>query len=493
MATKRLLTHIPALPFAVLAGGLAFATATTAVAANTISKIDVGATNGAATTRLRVMGTAAPDFTTYRLHNPERVIIEVSGAAVKGVPGEIAVNTAAVKSIAVKGPGGFGIATVTVYPAGAVQYYCTTEGSTLVVDITAMGGSDLPGSGPQTAPETVIAAAPSPTPAPEPAAEPAPAPAPESAPAVAAAPESGDGKELIDDDAEPIAVAVAPPAPPPAAPVPPAPAPSLVAAPEKPFAAQPSLDTVTPPPAGPTVQTASAAKPVLLAQAEEEIEEEFEDEAAPPAADKAAPALDKPAAEAAPPPAATKPPNDEDEEVEYIDEDDEAAFFSPGSQPETAQEKAASPSAPAAAPAFTKPKYDEGQTAVTFSAGSTRRMTFIGFKQYPQISRVYVNIDGIVDAQVFDAGPDKVVMELSSTQVPKMNNRRFLDTRFFASAVTMITPRVEGEKTRIEIKLRETVPYDWKQESGVVYIDFVRPQFQVYKAKVEKVELEEIE
>jgi len=54
-----------------------------------------------------------------------------------------------------------------------------------------------------------------------------------------------------------------------------------------------------------------------------------------------------------------------------------------------------------------------------------------------------------------------------------------LDTHFFNTAVTMITPREvvgPGRNVRVEIQLKDRVPYTTGQESNVVFIRFQLPK-----------------
>ena len=56
---------------------------------------------------------------------------------------------------------------------------------------------------------------------------------------------------------------------------------------------------------------------------------------------------------------------------------------------------------------------------------------------------------------------------------------RFLDTHFFATAVLLITPReIEGvnRNVRVEIQLKNRVPYKVAQEDNMVHVDFEKPR-----------------
>jgi hypothetical protein len=106
-------------------------------------------------------------------------------------------------------------------------------------------------------------------------------------------------------------------------------------------------------------------------------------------------------------------------------------------------------------------------------------MTWLGFQQTAEASRVFIKTNEPVRYRVVEEGDDLVVLELENTRIPLRNNRRFLDTHFFNTAVTMITPReIEGvsRNVRVEIQLRHKVPYSATQEDNVVYLRFERPR-----------------
>ncbi|MEW5854092.1 MAG: AMIN domain-containing protein, partial [Myxococcota bacterium] len=112
--------------------------------------------------------------------------------------------------------------------------------------------------------------------------------------------------------------------------------------------------------------------------------------------------------------------------------------------------------------------------------GGPRVLTFVGFKNVGEQSRVLVRTNDKVSYNVRKVGQNKVVLELENTRILLRNNQRVLDTSFFPrTAVKMVTPEeIEGasKTTRILIELSEEVPYEAKQEGNTVYIAFQRPQ-----------------
>jgi len=109
------------------------------------------------------------------------------------------------------------------------------------------------------------------------------------------------------------------------------------------------------------------------------------------------------------------------------------------------------------------------------SPGKRATMTFVGFERAAASSRVYVRTTGPVRYSVQEDGDKKVVLELENTRIALRNNRRPLDTSFFDSAVAMVSPNPDGHRAvRVEIKLRETVPFQAKQEGNEVSVEFSR-------------------
>ncbi|WP_169822070.1 MULTISPECIES: AMIN domain-containing protein [Corallococcus] len=110
-------------------------------------------------------------------------------------------------------------------------------------------------------------------------------------------------------------------------------------------------------------------------------------------------------------------------------------------------------------------------------AVSSRRktMTQIGFQQQSDSSRVFVRTNEPVRYTVGTSG-NQVVLELENTRVVESNNTLPLDTHFFPSAVS----RVEafsgaGQTVRVVIQLKQGVRYETRQEGGLITLDFPRP------------------
>ncbi|MEN9797525.1 MAG: hypothetical protein RL653_1221 [Pseudomonadota bacterium] len=123
---------------------------------------------------------------------------------------------------------------------------------------------------------------------------------------------------------------------------------------------------------------------------------------------------------------------------------------------------------------------DEAERAAKISepvpSGGRRVLEFIGFSQQTATSRVYVRTNGPVRHAVGEAGLGKVVLTLEDTSIGMANNLRTLDTSFFESAVTRVQAvQGAGRTVRVEITLRRPVPYSASQEGNELRVEFERP------------------
>ncbi|OJH40014.1 AMIN domain-containing protein [Cystobacter ferrugineus] len=115
----------------------------------------------------------------------------------------------------------------------------------------------------------------------------------------------------------------------------------------------------------------------------------------------------------------------------------------------------------------------EGAPAV-----SSRRktMTLVGFKQEPGASRVFVRTNEPVRYSVTPAGDRLVVLELENTLIAEENNTRAMDTSFFNTAVASVDANPGPSRTvRVSIRLKQQVPYETRQEGNELSIEFQRP------------------
>jgi len=109
-------------------------------------------------------------------------------------------------------------------------------------------------------------------------------------------------------------------------------------------------------------------------------------------------------------------------------------------------------------------------------AGGRSLMTFVGFIPQPSGSRVFVRTSGPVRYSVTQGGDKTVVLELENARINVHNNTRPLDTSQFDSPVERIEPhQAAGQTVRVQIRLRDAVPYQAKQEGNEVFLDFGPP------------------
>lgn len=104
-------------------------------------------------------------------------------------------------------------------------------------------------------------------------------------------------------------------------------------------------------------------------------------------------------------------------------------------------------------------------------------LTFVGFQQYAEASRVFVRTNEKAGYRIDDSKDGTLVLILENTGVTAVNHLNHLDTRFFDSPVAFIQPRlIEGTSpsVQIEIALRERVPYETLQNDNFLALDFQR-------------------
>ena len=190
-----------------IAAGL-FLTATTARAANTVTQVQV--VGG----KVQIDTSAPPNFTTFTMTNPPRLVVDVAECTFEGGTGEVPVGKYGITTINMQayGSGSSAIARVLIAFTKDTDTNISTSGTSIIVAPTGAAGPAVAAAKPAAAPR-----------APTPAAVEAPAPAPTPPPPAAPAP---------------IAVAAA--TPPPPAPMAETPAPAPAASPESAAPAAPA-------------------------------------------------------------------------------------------------------------------------------------------------------------------------------------------------------------------------------------------------------------
>ncbi len=119
-----------------------------------------------------------------------------------------------------------------------------------------------------------------------------------------------------------------------------------------------------------------------------------------------------------------------------------------------------------------QPSSSDGADPMDFDPGP-RVLTYIGFRQMADVSRVFVRVDGKAQFRKLEEGT-RFSLELVDTSVNVKNNERPLDTTYFNSPVTKIKATTVGGNTRIDVDLRELVPHRIKRIGTTLAIDFTR-------------------
>lgn len=131
----------------------------------------------------------------------------------------------------------------------------------------------------------------------------------------------------------------------------------------------------------------------------------------------------------------------------------------PKAPPAIASAKPGSPRAPSPAGA-----------AKTSLAGSRHAITGIGFRPVGA-GEVIVRSDQPLEYGV--TGEESwVLLHLPSAAIPLANNRRALDTRFFAGPVARVVPLATAAGTDVRIELRSRAEYQLAQSGGVLTLTF---------------------
>ena len=106
-----------------------------------------------------------------------------------------------------------------------------------------------------------------------------------------------------------------------------------------------------------------------------------------------------------------------------------------------------------------------------------RDMEWVGFKQFQEVSRVFVRTTDPVKYRIDTSRPLTVVPILENTAIPIKNNQRALPVKNFDSPVYKIIPKViEGPSpsTHIEIQLRRAAKFTQVQKDNMLALDFAR-------------------
>ncbi len=109
------------------------------------------------------------------------------------------------------------------------------------------------------------------------------------------------------------------------------------------------------------------------------------------------------------------------------------------------------------------------------AATAAKQMTYIGFRNAPAQSRVFVRLNDAAEYAVKKEGDTLLVLEIKGATIPLRNNKNHLDTTFFDSPVKMITPSEVEDSVptiRVTIEMKAAVPYEAKLEGKEIAIYF---------------------
>jgi len=112
----------------------------------------------------------------------------------------------------------------------------------------------------------------------------------------------------------------------------------------------------------------------------------------------------------------------------------------------------------------------------SLSVSSQRKtMTLVGFHQEPGASRVFVRTNEPVSYSVSEEGNRVVVLVLENTRIESSNNTLPLNTSYFDTPVASVDPSVGPSRSvRVVIRLKEQVPFQAHQEGNEIFIEFPR-------------------
>ncbi|HUB06812.1 MAG TPA: AMIN domain-containing protein [Myxococcales bacterium] len=437
---------------------------------------------------IEIAAQAPPNFTTFTMSDPTRLVVDISNCVFKGVPQDMAVNQDPVTSIKAVGygAGASAVARVLIGFSKDVDTDIATAGNTLIVKIG--GGQGVASAAPAAAPAQAAPA----QAAPAPAAQPAPTaqPAPQPTEAVAA------NDQPPPSDQPPPAEAAPPAAPPPAAPAaqpqaaaapPPAEQPQEAAPAEPPpTQAAPAAQPAPSPAEAPAAQPAAAPAPTAVAQNDQpppsdqppptddsQVQPAPAPAAPPPAAppQAAAPAQPPPTDQGPPPtgetPPAAETPPPTSETPPPTGETPPPTNEAPAAAPTTAPIPAPTPASIAYGPAYPAPPPEGAPTEVS---RRTKRLALVGFRASD--SQVFIRTNEPVAYNVSDGPDGSVLVTIENTRIVRSNDRRPIDAHFFPTPVSTIRARQVRRNVVVEIRLKNHAPYRATQRGQEVELSF---------------------
>ena len=101
-------------------------------------------------------------------------------------------------------------------------------------------------------------------------------------------------------------------------------------------------------------------------------------------------------------------------------------------------------------------------------------ITWIGFQQKELYSRIFIQTNRPSHFTLSKPNATTIIVSFDDTRIPRTNEARVLETRFFQTRVRYIRPRKRGRRVEIEIKLLADAGYLYKQNGSYVFIDIER-------------------
>ncbi len=120
------------------------------------------------------------------------------------------------------------------------------------------------------------------------------------------------------------------------------------------------------------------------------------------------------------------------------------------------------------------------------SKGAIKLVSWVGFQMVTQGGQVFIQSTEPPQYDIVPSDPKEVVVELSNSRLHSKNEGRTLNTQWFPTAVeSVVAKQHRGNKTRVTIKLRQTVGYDLRVQGNYLFLDF-RPPTQPIKVEQPK-------
>lgn len=157
---------------------------------------------------------------------------------------------------------------------------------------------------------------------------------------------------------------------------------------------------------------------------------------------------------------------------------------------------------PPVAPAPTQ-RYDgvvpgpAGKNPLPAAPKAGPHLVWTGFQMTPTGSRVFLQTTSTVEFDVEEGRPSKggksiLAVRLDGCRIHMANNRRKIDTRFFATPVVGLSARQKGRNVEVRIALRETATAVSHVEPGPDGTQFLVLDFPPGKAAPEPTALQDL-